>query len=307
MQYIHSISSVSIQNSFNQEGFSNSLVQLADSNGLILPQYKEWIAPMALRRMSPILKSSVSAANACIKNSPDFEIEGIVVGTSLGCLSDTETFLNNINQSGSQAISPSAFIQSTHNAVAGQISLLLGNHSYNMTHSHDGLSFELALMDAMLLSESVDGLVLVGGADEYIPFLEEIKGNWGVKKGQWQSGATFLTLGKRPSSSGVLVAEAIATQAEGSIDLQLREILHKLGWHPESIGLILSNCDLSQTFPNARTANYLEYTGYYPTAPALAFHIAYDQLVSSPDGSHRALVVNQICTDSLGIICLEKS
>jgi len=91
----------------------------------------------------------------------------IITGTAYGCMDDTVAFLTRIIEQNEELLSPTSFIQSTHNTVASQIALLLKCHQYNTTFVHKGASFENALLDAvLLLKEKEADNVLVGGIDE---------------------------------------------------------------------------------------------------------------------------------------------
>jgi len=73
-------------------------------------------------------------------------------------------------------LTPTSFIQSTHNTVGGAIALGKQNHNYNLTYVHRTFSFESALMDSILLLEEGKAKnVLLGGFDE---ITEE---NWLIK------------------------------------------------------------------------------------------------------------------------------
>lgn len=131
------------------------------------PDYKALIPNPALRRrMSRIVKMGVAAALECIAHTPTDDIEAIVTATGLGCLADTEKFMNSLCDNNEQLLNPTAFIQSTFNTVGAQIALWCKNQSYNMTYVHRGLSFESALLDAVLRLYEGDKLVLVGAFDE---------------------------------------------------------------------------------------------------------------------------------------------
>ena len=62
----------------------------------------------------------------------------------LGCLDNLEKFLMEVINNNEHVTSVLPFINSTHNAVAAQISMLLKNHNYNVTYCHRGFSFESA-------------------------------------------------------------------------------------------------------------------------------------------------------------------
>ena len=130
------------------------------------PEYRNFINPLYLRRMPRIIKMGLAAAQQCVKSAGEIIPEGIVVGTGLGCLDNLEKFLIEVIDSDENVKSMLGFINSTHNAVAAQIAMLLKNHSYNVTYCHRALSFESALYDAMMLLDEGAGNVLVGGIDE---------------------------------------------------------------------------------------------------------------------------------------------
>src|SRR5690606_20919558 len=100
--------------------------------------------------------------------------EAIIVGTGLGCLTDTQRFLSDLCTSKEGVLSPTAFIQSTHNTIAGQIALLLNCNGYNSTYSDRNHSFEQALLDAKLHLLEGNDSILVGAADEKTDLVERV-------------------------------------------------------------------------------------------------------------------------------------
>lgn len=109
----------------------------------------------------------MAAAHKALKNAQIGQPDAILTGTGMGCMEDTEKFLNSIIVNDETHVTPTAFIQSTHNTVGAQIALTLQCKAYNNTYVHGSLSFESALIDAqILLQESEANHVLVGGADE---------------------------------------------------------------------------------------------------------------------------------------------
>jgi 3-oxoacyl-[acyl-carrier-protein] synthase II len=149
-----------------------------DTNQLkcIDPGYKDFIPAEMIRRMGRIIKMGVAASKLCLRDAgttPDpgtlREIipDAIITGTGLGCIEDTEKFLSSMIKNNEEFLTPTSFIQSTHNTVAGQIALLLKCHGYNFTFVHRGISFESALIDAMTQMQLGEfSNVLVGGSDE---------------------------------------------------------------------------------------------------------------------------------------------
>jgi 3-oxoacyl-[acyl-carrier-protein] synthase II len=133
----------------------------------IEPDYKVLINPVQLRRMPRILKMGLAAARLCINRSGGINPDGIIVGTGLGCLDNLEKFLMEVLDNKEHITSVLPFINSTHNAVAAHIAMLLQNHGYNLTYCHRGLSFESALDDALMnLEEKKASHILLGGIDE---------------------------------------------------------------------------------------------------------------------------------------------
>ncbi|CAM6004755.1 unnamed protein product [Sphagnum balticum] len=94
--------------------------------------------------------------------------DAISTGTGLGLLDDSGKFLKNITEADEGVVSPTAFIQSTHNTVSSNIALTVGCTGHNNTFVHKGFSFESALTDAQMLVADDPAMrnVLVGAYDE---------------------------------------------------------------------------------------------------------------------------------------------
>ncbi|WP_295672257.1 beta-ketoacyl synthase chain length factor, partial [uncultured Mucilaginibacter sp.] len=166
--FIRSAACISPQNTFDNESFLTEAVEYYGTRLKVLaPDYKAFVDPKSLRRMSHVIKMGVAAAMDCLKNGGVDMPGAIITGTAYGCLEDTVTFLSRIIEQEEEMLPPTAFIQSTHNTVGAQIALLLKCHGYNNTFVHKGISFESALLDAMmLLKENEADNILVGGTDE---------------------------------------------------------------------------------------------------------------------------------------------
>jgi len=133
----------------------------------IEPDYRTLINPILLRRMPRILKMGLASSQLCINRSGNIQPDAIIVGTGLGCLHNLEQFLTEMLSNNEHITSVLPFINSTHNAVASQIAMLLKNHNYNLTYCHRGFSFESACLDALMhLAEKHAEHILVGGIDE---------------------------------------------------------------------------------------------------------------------------------------------
>jgi 3-oxoacyl-[acyl-carrier-protein] synthase II len=305
--FISAAATVSHQPTFQNEGFSNAIQPLANDAALLSPDYKRFIEAGLLRRMSKILRMSVASAKDCIEQAGIEQPDAIVVGTGLGCLQDTEKFLNNsIIIEG--LLPPTSFIQSTHNTMAGQISLSLANHGYNMTHTQNTLSFELALQDAMLLLDEGETHVLVGAADEYIDFLDEITRQLGVHRElPLTSGASFFMLQKEKSDR--TFAQVTDCRTTGMArDFSLQDFLAENELVEQSPDLILygggyENSEMLNAFfgsETIETIQYLRLSGIYPTASAFAFHYAVDR-IRTDRSVRNVLICNQLRRENVGL------
>lgn len=134
----------------------------------IAPNYKEWIPATALRRMAGAVRMGLTAAKIALKDAGVSMPGAIIIGTGQGCQRDTEKFLETMLEQHEEFLSPTAFIQSTHNTVGGQIALNLKCKAYNVAYTQDSGSLESALLDTQLqfLEQPEPDAVLVGGVDE---------------------------------------------------------------------------------------------------------------------------------------------
>lgn len=129
--------------------------------------YKTFIKPMLLRRMSKAVKMGLLCSKRVLQEAGIENPDAIIIGTGQGCMQDTEKFLEQMLDSNEGLLSPTSFIQSTHNTVGGQIALDLQCTGYNMTYTQNSASFESALIDALTLAEEGEYKnILIGGVEE---------------------------------------------------------------------------------------------------------------------------------------------
>ena len=148
--YIRATGNISPQKTFGQlpfltepQEFSGNRLTCAE------PDYKDIIDPKLIRRMSRIIRMGVAAATQCLRESNITKPDAIVTGTAYGCLEDTGLFLTKMVEFNEELLTPTAFIQSTHNTIGAQIGLMLQCNNYNNAFVHRGFSFESALVDAL--------------------------------------------------------------------------------------------------------------------------------------------------------------
>jgi 3-oxoacyl-(acyl-carrier-protein) synthase len=166
--YINSAVSISAQDSLNENFFSTLEPHLSTVNTTAIePAYKEFIPPAQIRRMSKAVKMSTVASHYALKEANVENPDAIIVGTGMGCSQDSEKFLKNLLDNNEEFLTPTFFIQSTHNTVAGQIALGLGCHAYNFTYVNTSSSLEFSFLDAKLqIADGDANNVLVGAVDE---------------------------------------------------------------------------------------------------------------------------------------------
>ncbi|NMC38060.1 MAG: hypothetical protein GYA41_07040 [Bacteroidales bacterium] len=205
--YIRSAGIISPQPTYGCKGFPD--VFRSDFSYRLFciePDYQSVINPVQLRRMPRILKMGLAASRICMSQSGYSDPDGIIVGTGLGCLKSLEKFLDEIYETNEQITSVLPFINSTHNAVAAQIAMLLKSNSYNVTYSHRSFSFESALEDTLLhIEEKKDVNILVGGIDELTEDFIKLHGC----RGFWKYPVNTLELFSSPGK-GTIAGEGAA-------------------------------------------------------------------------------------------------
>ena len=166
--YINSVGSVSAQKTFDNSEFLEEVVFYNENViKVINPDYKAYIPPAAARRMAKGIKMSTVASRTALDEAGIENVDAIMVGTGLGCIGDSAKFVGDIIDNNEQFLTPTRFIQSSHNTVSGQIALAISCKGYNFTYVNASVSFESCLIDALLQLRSDEANnVLVGGVDE---------------------------------------------------------------------------------------------------------------------------------------------
>jgi 3-oxoacyl-(acyl-carrier-protein) synthase len=166
--YINGVGSISAQTTFEANFLEEVTInQTEDVLYAVQPSYKEVIPPAAIRRMAKGVKMGIFTSNQALKEANVQVPDAIITGTGMGCVEDSDKFLKAILDNNEQFLTPTSFIQSTHNTVGAQIALGLQCKGYNFTYVNGAVSFESALLDAKLQLETDEAnSVLVGGIDE---------------------------------------------------------------------------------------------------------------------------------------------
>jgi len=206
------------------------------------PDYGQLFDPKIIRRMSRVIRMGVAAAHQAARADEGRGPTSIIAGTAYGCLADTEVFLRKMIEQDEAFLSPTAFIQSTHNTVAGQIAMMLRCHGHNNTFVHRGLSFEHALLDAaLLLEEEPTQRILVGGVDEITESSLSLLKRFGVYRGDH---------GKRGYVAGEGSSFFLLTASRGNdFPVRIRELVAGEDTSPESMRLALDQVLASSRHP----------------------------------------------------------
>ncbi|MCB9252446.1 MAG: beta-ketoacyl synthase chain length factor [Flavobacteriales bacterium] len=288
-----------------------------DSHYAIEPDYSEYLSPGMTRRMSRVIKMGVYSALACRdKNQPE-TIDAIITATGFGCFDDSVKFLTQIIKNDENLLSPTPFIQSTHNTVGAQIALLIQCQGYNNTHVHGGLSFENALIDAAIYStENPSQTLLLGASDELTDTFTDLWKNTQPNKNKDMNlgeGAVFFICNQNKTGS---VCEV--SNVKTFINLEPEEFSNALReYFANSLNVSTPDIILfglpkkeyeSLTFESmpAESISYKEYCGEYYTASGFAVHLSLNLLKARPDVK-QILVINKYGSHQYSIIHLKNA
>jgi len=231
--YINSAVSISAQNTFEDDAFLRSAKILTkEKTNAIYPDFREFIAVSSLRRMATGVKMGVTAAKKALIGANIEMPDAILTGTGMGCIEDTEKFLNTLIKNNEAYLTPTPFIQSTHNTVGGTIALALQCKGYNNTFTNGAVSFESALLDAKMGIDEGLNNILIGGVDElglefidYLNLIEEQKDK--PLKVSLGEGAQFFVISSKKEKAVVEVLDVIifGKISEENIEKELKNFL----------------------------------------------------------------------------------
>lgn len=293
------------------------------------PDYKGIITNATLRRrMSRIVKMGVACGLECIDGMASENIQGIITATGLGCLADTEKFLNTLIENEERMLNPTPFIQSTFNTIGAQIALFRQIHAYNMTYVHRGLSFESALLDGMLkIWEGADN-ILVGAIDEMTDTSCAIQQRLGLLKGmQAGEGAQFFLLsreaGEHPLAEIIGIDTFAGQQTAEEINTRISCFLQRNGLKTQDIHWLMTGKSAeketackgnaiyeellnSSLFSSSIHLGFKHECGEYPTASAYAVWKAVKE-AQQCDRTTNILIYNHHHSINHSLILIRKS
>lgn len=167
--YIQAAEQVSIQQPLSEQWMEGPVCYQDTFVRAINPSFRDYIPANEVRRMGNIMKRALVTGLKVLNDTGIAHPDAIITGTGMGCMDYTVRFLDTLVENGEQTLSPTYFMQSTHNTVSSALAIYTKTHGYNVTYSHGGLSFEQALFDAwMQMQLGTISTALVGGHDEMV-------------------------------------------------------------------------------------------------------------------------------------------
>ena len=140
-----------------------------------LQEIREYISPGEARRMGKLLKAATVTSLKALRQAGVERPDAIITATAYGMLETSEKFLLDMLENGEETLSPTLFMQSTHNAIGSSIAIRTKCHGYNVTYTQGKDSLQWALRDARRLIETGKAkTVLVGCHDEATPTLQDL-------------------------------------------------------------------------------------------------------------------------------------
>jgi 3-oxoacyl-(acyl-carrier-protein) synthase len=304
--YIRSAGIISPQHSLEKElFFSRRIMPSGIRMPALEPDYARYVDTKMIRRMSRIVRMGVAAAMECLRQGGIQMPGAIITGTAFGCMEDTGIFLRRMIDNQEELLTPTAFIQSTHNTVGAQIALLLKCHAYNNTIVHRGFSFENALLDASLLLREGTDNILTGAVDEITEDSHAILTRFGIYKKEPSphslddpgkgtfagEGASFFVLSSQNNPGSLAEIKRVETLYKpkhfADVEERIHRMLRESSLTMDDVDLIITghngdtahdqpDLHLSATlFRNKTTFPFKQLCGEYPTASGFALWLAF--------------------------------
>ena len=136
---------------------------------------KQYVKPLEARRMGKLMKSSLLSSLEALRQAEIDSPDAIIMGTTYGCIENSEQLLKQMRQEGEGMLKPTYFMQSTHNTISGNIAIKTHCHGYNITYTQGKDSLQWAIRDAIKLLETGKvKTVLVGCHDESTHLLNQL-------------------------------------------------------------------------------------------------------------------------------------
>lgn len=289
------------------------------------PAFRDYMAANEARRMGGLMKRALVTTLKVLKETGIEHPDAIITGTCLGSLDYTERILDAMLENGEEALSPTHFMQSTHNTVGSALAIYTKTHGYNTTYSHGSISFDLTVQDAwMQMQLGKISTALVGGHDEmtegYFSKLQQVK-YVGVE-GMVPCGemAMSMLLNTDPSVDYLAELAGIRMSFRPSgeqLQQQLDSLLAQAGMTLDDVSLVMTGMNgnpandqlykpmLETLLADKPTMDYKRVFGENYAASALGLYAA-SHLLKQKDELKAILLLNLTLTGDCSMMLVKK-
>ena len=300
MIHIIDISCISPQETYQNGMFGNAIENyfgnLYYANE---PNYKDLIPKGALRRMGKATRFGIGTGQPLIQRHPN--LNGVIISTGNAGLGECAKFLDQLIKFDEGTLTPTHFVNSTANSIAGSLALSSKNTGYNATFVGDGTAFESALIDALMqFEEGSASKLLLGSVDEISDHNINIETNRRILKQKEVSsnslfksksigtvlgeGSAMFIGSKNPDNKLATVIDAgmIITPNPQEAEEALFQFLEKnnlnlneidtlvLGFNGDQNGDSIYTNLVRNNFPSQTVLSFKNLVGDYPTASGFA-------------------------------------
>jgi hypothetical protein len=305
--YINGVGIISPQNTFDSNNFLPEIIEY-DRNVLtcVTPDFKAYINPIQMRRLSHMLRIGLSAATICLRDGGIKSPDGIITATGYGFLEETAKFLNEVLSQSEKQLTPTYFMQSTSNALAGLVALTFKCMGFNNTYASKGFGMENALIDGMMqLNQNPSISLLIGSYDEAaevqyrasirlrhfkVEYINNLRLFETKTKGsiQGEGSAFFMLSGNKSSSTwcGILDVHMVYKPEPGELKHELQNFLSTNKISVNDIDVIVNGASgdvdhdiiindlIHHIVPESMEVRFKHLSGEYSTSTSFAIWLA---------------------------------
>ena len=323
--FIQAAEQVSIQEPLSEQWMTEPLSYDEPLVKAQNPAFRDYMAANEARRMGGLMKRALVTTLKVLKETGIEHPDAIITGTCLGSLDYTERILDAMLENGEEALSPTHFMQSTHNTVGSALAIYTKTHGYNTTYSHGSISFDLTVQDAWILMQlGKISTALVGGHDEmtegYFSKLQQV--NFVGVEGMVPCGemAMSMLLNTDPSVDHLAELAGIRMSFRPSgeqLRQQLDSLLAQAGMTLDDVSLVMTGMNgnpandqlykpmLETLFAEKPTMDYKRVFGENYPASALGLYAA-AHLLKQKDELKAILLLNLTLTGDCSIMLVKK-
>lgn len=323
--FIQAAEQVSIQEPLSEQWMTKPLSYDEPLVKAQNPVFRDYMAANEARRMGGLMKRALVTTLKVLKETGIEHPDAIITGTCLGSLDYTERILDAMLENGEEALSPTHFMQSTHNTVGSALAIYTKTHGYNTTYSHGSISFDLTVQDAwMQMQLGKISTALVGGHDEmtegYFSKLQQV--NFVGVEGMVPCGemAMSMLLNTDPSVDHLAELAGIRMSFRPSgeqLKQQLDSLLAQSGMTLDDVSLVMTGMNgnpandqlykpmLETLFAKKNTMDYKRVFGENYPASALGLYAA-AHLLKQKDELKAILLLNLTLTGDCSIMLVKK-